>query len=45
MKKYICGKLNKQDMIDYIKKYGLYIPENMYIWTTMNSADQGVFPI
>ena len=45
MKKYICGKLNKQDMIDYIKKYGLYIPENMYIWTTMNSADQGVFPM
>lgn len=45
MEKYICGKLNKQDTIDYIKKYGLYIPKNMYIWTTMNSADQGVFPI
>lgn len=23
----------------------LYIPSNMYIWATMNSADQGVYPI
>lgn len=23
----------------------LYIPANMYIWSTMNSADQGVFPM
>lgn len=23
----------------------LYIPENMYIWASMNSADQGVFPM
>lgn len=21
------------------------IPDNMYIWSTMNSADQGVFPM
>lgn len=23
----------------------LYIPSNMYIWATMNSADQGVYPL
>lgn len=23
----------------------LYIPDNMYLWATMNSADQGVFPM
>lgn len=23
----------------------LYIPKNMYIWATMNSADQGVYPM
>ena len=28
-----------------IKKDSLRIPFNMYIWATMNSADQGVFPL
>lgn len=43
-----------EDMIKFIRKelniksnepYTLRIPSNMYIWCTMNSADQGVFPI
>ena len=33
---------NLQDIVD---KGKLYIPTNMYIWATMNSADQGVFPM
>ena len=24
---------------------GIYIPENLYLWASMNSADQGVFPM
>ena len=28
-----------------IEKESLRIPANMYIWATMNSADQGVFPM
>ena len=28
-----------------IEKETLSIPQNMYIWATMNSADQGVFPM
>ena len=33
----------KNEVLDKFKK--MYIPRNMYIWATMNSADQGVFLI
>ncbi len=38
MKKYVCKELGRD-----IEE--LYIPNNMYIWSTMNSADQGVYPM
>lgn len=40
-----------EDQKAYLKEQGLgdieklYIPNNLYIWATMNSADQGVYPL
>lgn len=39
-----------EDLIKYFLEHGitlssLKIPKNFYLWSTMNSADQGVFPI
>lgn len=41
MREYIAKKLG-DDVSDYEK---ITIPSNLYIWATMNSADQGVFPM
>lgn len=41
MKKYLAKELGGTP--DNYKK--IYIPDNMFIWATMNSADQGVFPM
>ncbi|WP_300347704.1 AAA family ATPase [Clostridium sp.] len=44
MEKYVNEELgNKKELGNYISE--LYIPNNMYIWATMNSADQGVYPM
>ena len=41
LKKYLSLKLEiNENNLDRIK-----IPDNMFIWATMNSADQGVFPL
>jgi hypothetical protein len=40
MRKYLLDKGFNQDDIETIT-----IPSNMYIWSTMNSADQGVLPM
>lgn len=42
MKKFLNKELGF-DSNNYIDE--LYIPNNMYIWATMNSADQGVYPM
>lgn len=41
VKKYLAKELGGQPE-DYSK---ICIPDNMFIWATMNSADQGVFPM
>lgn len=41
MKKYLMSKLHcSEEDVSEIR-----IPDNMFIWATMNSADQGVFPV
>lgn len=36
---------DREDILEEIKEKGLYIPNNLYIWATMNSADEGVQPL
>lgn len=55
MKRYLKKELSDEKQNDEMKIYldealgenfnKLIIPKNMYIWATMNSADQGVFPM
>lgn len=48
LKQYLCRKENENDIgvwADEPKNTQLSFPSNFYIWATMNSADQGVFPL
>lgn len=36
---------DKMDILERIENKGLYLPDNLYIWATMNSADDGVQPL
>lgn len=35
----------KMNILERIENKGLYLPDNLYIWATMNSADDGVQPL
>lgn len=35
---------DEQEYLNYFEK-GLSLPSNLYIWATMNNADQGVYPL
>ncbi len=45
IKKYLINQVKDIKDIKDIQVETLSIPQNMYIWATMNSADQGVFPM
>lgn len=40
--KYLKENLEEEEVLERIENEGLYIPNNLYIWATMNSADDGV---
>lgn len=45
-KKYLEKELeDNEGILEKILEEGLYIPRNLYIWATMNNADQGVYPL
>lgn len=46
-KVYLREKLEDEydEILNDLLDKGLYIPKNLYIWATMNSADQGVYPM
>lgn len=44
--KYLKEHLEEDgDILERIENEGLYLPNNLYIWATMNSADDGVQPL
>lgn len=45
-KNYLSEELKEhEELLNSILHTGLFIPNNFYIWATMNSADQGVYPL
>ncbi|NFT38915.1 AAA family ATPase [Clostridium sporogenes] len=45
LKEYIMSTDIDLSIKNDICNKGIYLPRNLYIWSTMNSADQGVFPL
>lgn len=44
--KYLKENLGEEeDILERIENEGLYLPDNLHIWATMNSADDGVQPL
>lgn len=50
LKNYLLNDLEtktekQKEIIDFLLEKGLFLPKNLFLWSTINTADQGVMPM